>query len=223
MLMKIFFFTGKISNGTAFLKPLSAEKEKLYFEKAKAGDKEAEEKLVEHNLRLVAHIVKKYKNSGYESEELISIGSIGLLKAVRSYNITHGNNFSTYASKCITNEILMLIRADKKRLHDISLDSEIAADKDGNSVTVKDILSPIGESLEEKIETKVMAANLIKLMKQTLSEREYKVLDLRYGLSSGVPKTQNEIASMLGISRSYISRIETYACGLIKSKVKDIL
>ena len=126
LLFKLFFFTGKIGVSEAFLKPLSLDEERDCFVKVKSGDKQAEEKLVAHNLRLVAHIVKKYKNLEYDTDELISIGSIGLLKAVRSYNLEHGNNFSTYASRCITNEILMLMRSDKKRQGDVSLDMEIA-------------------------------------------------------------------------------------------------
>ena len=172
---------------------------------------------------MVAHIVKKYKNSCYDSDELISVGSIGLLKAVRSYNIEHGNNFSTFASKCITNEILMLIRSDKKRQGDISLDTEIATDKDGNSVTVKDVLPASGETIEEKTETKMLASSIIQFMKDNLSKREYLVVELRFGLNGNIPLTQNQIAEKLGISRSYISRIEKQAIEIVRKKAHDVL
>lgn len=223
LFFKLFFFTGRIGTSTAFLKPMKSEEEKECFERVKQGDKEAEEKLVAHNLRLVAHIVKKYKNSPYEQDELISIGSLGLLKAIRSYNLEHGNNFSTYASRCITNEILMLIRSDKKRLGDVSLDSEIATDKDGNSVTIKEVLPSSDEGIEEQTETKLLARSIIKLMSENLSKREFEIMSMRYGLDGDNPKTQQEIASMLGISRSYISRIEKQCIQIIKRKAADLL
>lgn len=220
LFFKLFFFTGRIGTRSAFLKPLKPEEEKEYFERIKDGDTQAEEELVSHNLRLVAHIAKKYKNIGYDTDELISIGSLGLLKAIRSYNLEHGNNFSTYASRCITNEILMLIRSDKKRQGDISLDTEIATDKDGNSVTIKEILPLPGDSIEEQTETKVLAENILNIMKNYLSKREYTVMTLRYGLDGNIPKTQEEIAKMLQISRSYISRIEKHSIDIIKGKIK---
>ena len=223
LLFKLFFFTGRVNTSVAFLKPLTIDEERECFVKVKSGDKAAEEKLVAHNLRLVAHIVKKYKNSSYDTDELISVGSIGLLKAVRSYSMDHGNNFSTFASRCITNEILMMLRSDKKRVGDISLDTEIATDKDGNSVTVKDVLPASGETIEEKTETKMLASSIIKIMKENLSEREFTVLESRFGLNGKVPLTQNQIADQLGISRSYISRIEKQAINIIKSKSKTIL
>ena len=221
LILKLFCFTGRIERSVAFLKPLSKDEEKDCFEKARLGDKAAEEKLIEHNLRLVAHVAKKYAKSGYETDELISVGSVGLLKAVRTYNLENGNNFSTYASKCITNEILMLMRSDKKRAGDISLEAEIASDKDGNSVRVRDVIPANHESLEEGVETKVLASNIVSIMKKELSDREFKVMDLRFGLSSGTPLTQNQIAEIMGISRSYISRIETHATNVIKSHIKD--
>lgn len=221
LFFKLFFFTGKIGTRSAFLKPLNPEEEKEYFIKIKNGDKNAEDKLVSHNLRLVAHIAKKYKNCGYDVDELISIGSIGLLKAIRSYSLEHGNNFSTYASRCITNEILMLIRSDKKRQGDISLESEIATDKDGNTVTIKEVLPALECSIEEQTETKVLAEGVIKIMEKYLTKREYLVMKMRYGLDGEDVKTQEEIASILNISRSYISRIEKQSILKIKSKLKN--
>ena len=222
LILRLFFFTGRIGTRAAFMKPLSHDEERECFQKIKLGDKLAEEKLIEHNLRLVAHIVKKYKNVGYEQDELISIGSIGLLKAIRSYDIDHGNNFSTYASRCISNEILMLLRSDKKRQGDVSLDAEIATDKDGNSVTVKEVLPACGESIEEKTETKMLASSIIGLMHECLTEREYEIMSMRYGLNGEVVKTQQEVADQLGISRSYISRIEKSCIEILRSHTKKL-
>jgi len=218
LLCKLFFFTGRIDRGKAFLKPLSQEKEREYFVKLQSGDKSAEEKLVAHNLRLVAHIVKKYNKTGYDIDELITIGSIGLLKAIRSYNLENGNNFSTYASKCITNEILMMFRSEKKRSGDISLEAQIAMDKDGNAVRVKEVIPANHESLEESAEIKVLAGDIIKIMYECLTDREIKVMEYRFGLNSKPVLTQSQIAERLGISRSYISRIESHAISVLKEK-----
>lgn len=223
LIFKLFFFTGRIGVRTAFVKPLSKDEEIECFKRVASGDKFAEEKLIEHNLRLVAHIVKKYKNVGYEQDELISIGSIGLLKAIRSYSLEHGNNFSTYASRCISNEILMLLRSDKKRQGDVSLDLEVATDKDGNSVTIKEILPSDGESVEEKTETKMLANSIKEIMNKYLSEREYQIMCLRYGIDCDRSMTQQEIADKLGISRSYISRIEKQSIQTIRSHVKYMI
>ena len=216
-IMRLFCFAGRIERSKAFLKPLEPAKEREYFLKAKQGDGFAEEKLIAHNLRLVAHVAKKYSKCGYDTDELISVGSFGLLKAVRTYNIDGANNFSTYASKCITNEILMMLRSDKKRAGDVSLESEIASDKDGNAVTIKDVIPASHESLEDGVETKVLASNVIDIMRNELSEREYNVMCMRYGIGGETPQTQNEIAKRLGISRSYVSRIETHAIEVVRN------
>ena len=221
LIFKLFFFTGRIERGKAFLKPLSREEEICCFEKIESGDKSAEEKLVAHNLRLVAHVAKKYSKCGYDADELISVGSLGLLKAVRTYKLDNGNNFSTYASKCITNEILMLMRSDKKRVGDVSLESEIASDKDGNAVRVKDVIPSSHEALEDGVETSVLASNIVEIMKRELSDREFLVMDLRFGLSGKPPQTQSQIAKVLGISRSYISRIESHAISVVRAHVDD--
>ncbi len=220
LLFKLFFFAGRIEKGKAFLKPLTKVDEQECFMQMKNGDKQAEEKLIAHNLRLVAHIAKKYSKSGYEIDELISVGSVGLLKAVRSYSIENGNNFSTYASKCVANEILMLLRSDKKRQNDISLESEISSDKDGNAVRIKDVLPASHDNLEDVVETSVLASNVCRLMKRELSEREYSVMELRFGLSGKTPLTQDEVAREIGISRSYVSRIETKAIETIRQKYR---
>ena len=216
LLLKLFFFTGKISCNTAFKKPLDKEEEKLFFSKAKMGDKAAENVLVEHNLRLVAHIVKKYKNTSYDSDELISVGSFGLLKAIRSYDENSGNNFSTYASKCITNEILMMIRYDKKRSGDIYLDTEISKDKDGNGITLSEVLMTNSNEFEDEVENRVALSDIILVMKKVLNKREQMVINLRFGLENNLPMSQSEVAEILGISRSYVSRIESHAILVIK-------
>jgi len=212
LLSKIFLLTGRLANKNAFLKPLSSEEEKECFILAKQGNKESEEKLIKHNLRLVAHIVKKYKNNNYnDQDELISVGSIGLMKAVKSYDINKGHSFSTYAARCIQNEILMLLRSQKKYMHEISIEEKIGTDKDGNEISLIDVLQDTKNSVEEKAETAVLFSKLLKFIENNLTKREKEILTLRYGLDGGIPMTQNEVAKILNISRSYISRIEKKA------------
>ena len=152
LLAKLFFFTGKLETKNAFEKPLSNEDEKKYFAAMKNGDTTAEEVLIRHNLRLVAHIAKKYKNSNIELEDLISIGSIGLMKAIKTFSYDKGNNFSTYASRCIENEILMTFRSDKKNVSAVYLDDVISVDKDGNNLSLFEILKDNSEPLENQVE-----------------------------------------------------------------------
>lgn len=216
LILKMFFFTGKIGKSIAFKKPLSKEEEKVCFSRAKQGDSEAENILVEHNLRLVAHIVKKYKNTMYDTDELISVGSFGLLKAIRSYDEKSGNNFSTYASKCITNEILMMIRSDKKRINDLYLDTEISKDKDGNGITLNEILMTNSNEFEDQVANKAALDDVVAVMKKVLSKREQMVIEFRFGLCGKTPLSQSEVADILNISRSYVSRIESHAIEAIK-------
>jgi len=212
LLTKIFLFTGRLGNKTAFLKPLKPEEEKELFLLIKEKeDKDAEEKLIKHNLRLVAHISKKYQNSNIDQDELISVGSIGLMKAVKSYNIEKGHSFSTYAARCIQNEILMMFRSNKKFSNEISIDEKIGSDKDGNEVTLIDVLQDSSIPVEDKIETKVLFQKLLSYIDKKLTQREKEIIYLRYGIDGGAPMTQNEVAKILNISRSYISRIEKKA------------
>ena len=212
LLSKIFLFTGRIGNKSAFLKPLNHKEEiELFTLINEKNDKEAEEKLIKHNLRLVAHISKKYQNSNIDQDELISVGSIGLLKAVKSYNLEKGHSFSTYAARCIQNEILMMFRSNKKYLNEVSIEEKIGSDKDGNEISFIDVLQDTKISVEDNVETKVLFSKLLKYMEQKLSSREKEIIYLRYGIGGGAPLTQNEVAKILNISRSYISRIEKKA------------
>lgn len=216
LLAKLFFFTGRIDTKNAFDKPLSPAEEKEYFSKMKNGDKVAEEVLIKHNLRLVAHISKKYKNSNVDSDDLISIGSIGLMKAIKTFSYDKGNSFSTYASRCIENEILMTFRSDKKNANTVYLDDVISVDKDGNNLSLYEILKDTDTSVDLQIENKIIYKKIEKIIQEKLSYRERDILILRYGLMGKVPKTQIELADELKISRSYISRLEKKAINTIR-------
>lgn len=219
-LSKIFLFTGRLTNKNAFLKPLSLEKEKELFEKYRTGDKNAEEELIKHNLRLVAHIVKKYKNTNLDQDELISVGSIGLLKAIKSFDYAKGNSFSTYSARCIQNEILMLIRSQKKFNNQVSLEDKIGSDKEGNEICLLDVLQDTSYSVEDKVQTKLMYNKIIEIIDKCLNKREKEIIYLRFGIDGDIPLTQNEVANILGISRSYISRIEKKAINTLKQTLK---
>ncbi|MBE7057328.1 MAG: sigma-70 family RNA polymerase sigma factor [Ruminococcaceae bacterium] len=192
-------------------KQLKPEEEDLLVVKCAAGDIEARNILIEHNLRLVAHIAKKYSNTGYSSDDLISIGSIGLIKAVSSYKPDKGTKLGTYAVRCISNEILMFLRADKKHQSDISLQDSVGKDSEGNEITFMELLSTDDSEFIEEIENEMNHTTLRQRVNQLLKGREKTIIDLRYGLSTGVERTQKEIGKMLGISRSYVSRIEKSA------------
>lgn len=223
LLSKIFLFTGRLKINNIFDKPLSANEEKECFEKMKNGDKEAEDKLIKHNLRLVAHIVKKYKFAKIEQDELISVGSIGLMKAIKTYDTEKGNSFSTYASRCIQNEILMMVRSQRKFINEVSLEDKVKTDKDGNEVSLIDVLEDSSEHVESKAETRIIYQKIVKIINETLNEREREIVYLRYGIGGGIPKTQNEVAKQLNISRSYISRIEKKAIKQIQEKAKELV
>lgn len=218
LLSKIFLFTGKLSNKNTFLKPLTRKEEQECFDKMKNGDKIAEEKLIKHNLRLVAHIVKKYNNTNLDQDELISVGSIGLMKAIKTFDQSKGHTFSTYAARCIQNEILMLIRSNKKFQNEISIEEKIGTDKDGNEISLIDILQDNKESVEDTAQNKIIFKKLLLIIDSKLNEREKEVIYMRYGIGGGFPLTQNETARILGISRSYISRIEKKAIEDIKNE-----
>lgn len=219
LLGKLAFFTGMVRGKNAFPPPLPKEEEAAILRRVQEGDEEAKNKLIEHNLRLVAHVVKKYSNS-YEQDDLISIGSIGLMKAVSTFDVGKGVSFATFAARCIENEILMLFRSNKKYKNEVSLSEPVGTDKDGNELTLYDLLSEKEDGVFDAVETKITAAGLIKKMREVLTEREYHILGLRFGIFSGVPLAQREVAALLKISRSYVSRIEKRAIEKLRAAVE---
>ena len=218
VLGKIVFFTGSIGTKNAFPKPLSKEQEELYLLRSMQGDKEAKELLIKHNMRLVAHIVKKYTGAA-ETDDLISVGSIGLIKAIGTYIPGQGTALATYTARCIENEILMLIRANKKHKNTMSLSDPIGTDKDGNELTLIDLLFEKEDCVFEEVERSVQREKLLQQIQRILSEREYTIICLRYALKGGIPLPQREVANVLKISRSYISRIEKHAIEKLRARL----
>ena len=210
ILANMLFLFLKLSHGANFPPPLNKDEEKLYFEKCKNGDAEARKILIERNLRLVAHIAKKYSFSGCDSDDLISIGTIGLIKAIDSFHPESGTRFATYAGKCLQNEILMFFRSQKKRALECSLGDAVETDKDGNPLTYMDIIS-CDDDIAEQIDMKIKTKKMLDSIENVLSEREKNIIIMRYGLYCIKPQTQREVAKKLGISRSYVSRIEKSA------------
>ena len=206
----------KITSNSVFPPPLSKEDEAKYFKKAHDGDMRARSVLIERNLRLVAHIAKKYSSSGYEQDDLISVGSIGLIKAIDSFNPKSGTRFATYAGKCLQNEILMFFRSQKKLSAETLLSDAIDTDKDGNPLTYMDIICCEDNILDE-IEFKINSRKALKAVNELLEDREKEIIILRYGLNGDAPITQREIASKLKISRSYVSRLEKSALDKIRT------
>ncbi|MCI7031438.1 MAG: RNA polymerase sporulation sigma factor SigK [Clostridium sp.] len=213
------FLTGYISGNNTFPKPLDEKEEEKYLQLLKAGDKKAKSILIERNLRLVAHIVKKYQIPNKDIDELISIGTVGLIKAIDSFDVTKGTRLATYASRCIENEILMLFRNNKKQKSETFLQDPIGVDKEGNEISLIDVLSSEKDSVIDKVEMKLQIKALYNKMNSALTEREGEILKMRYGLKDGKCKTQREIAGMLGISRSYVSRIEKKALKKLKKEL----
>ena len=204
------FFFGYISNNSLFPEPLSLEEEKKYVEMFENGNIEAKNILIEKNLRLVAHIAKKYSNNN-NLDDLISIGTIGLIKGINSFNSSKGVKLSTYVSRCIDNEILMYMRSTKKLNSEIFLNEPIGRDKDDNIVTLQEILENNEKNIEDSVDLKLKINLLKEKMNTILTDREKYILNMRFGLLGTKPQTQNQIANHLGISRSYVSRIETKA------------
>lgn len=200
----------KVSYSQSFPPPLPPEKEAEYFRKMREGDKHARAILIEHNLRLVAHIVKKYYTSNTSQDDLISIGTIGLIKAIDSFDAKNGARFATYAGKCLQNEILMYFRSQKKLSAEVSINETIDMDKDGNPLTYVDIIST-DDTIAEDIDLKCKSERAREIIDRFLDKREREIIILRYGLSGGRAITQRETAEKLGISRSYVSRIEKAA------------
>lgn len=217
---KLMYFHGYVNEYNGFPKPLSKEDEEKYIQDMLKGDKKAREKLINHNLRLVAHVAKKF-NQAAEADDMISVGSIGLIKAIDSFRPDKGSSLSTYASRCIENEILMLLRANKKHKACVSIDETIGTDKDGGVLTVKDVLPQNENDDPDNVVTRrVLLDEIKKCMKDQLSEREYKVIELRYGIADGIEYTQQEVAKRLNISRSYVSRIETKALKMLEQEFR---
>ena len=204
----------------SFEKPLTPEEEVYYLNLLKnENNKEAKEVLVQRNMRLVAHISKKYNNSGEELDNLISIGTIGLIKAIDTFNVDKGIRLATYASKCIENEILMNIRSNKKNKMQVSLQDPIGVDKEGNAISLIDILGTDEDYVVDKVELKMKISKLYEKIEKVLTEREKEIIKLRYGLTPSGYKTQREIAQQLDISRSYVSRIEKKALKKLKREL----
>lgn len=204
-----------------FPEPLTKEEESDALERLSNGDEEARNLLIERNLRLVAHVAKKYTNVKVDQDDLISIGTIGLIKGINSFNIEKGSRLSTYISRCIDNEILMYLRATKKLNAEVYLNEPIGKDKEDNVITLEEVLESNGRSIEDEVDLKMKIKVLYNKMKKILKEREKNILELRFGLGGHKPKTQNEIAKSMNISRSYVSRIETKAINKLAKEIKD--
>ncbi len=213
----LFFALHFDSSGANFPKPLSAKEERRCFEAMAAGDKKARDKLIEHNLRLVAHIIKKYYSASADQDDLISVGTIGLIKAVSTFDYKKGCRFATYGSRCVENEILMYFRSQKKTALDRHFDDPVDSDKDGNKLCLIDLISD-GTDVGDKIELVIRCEQLYKFISSELDEREQTIIRLRYGLCNGKSLTQREVAAKLGISRSYVSRIEKKALEVLRRK-----
>ena len=211
------FFILHVCGGGSFPKPLSEKQEREYLQRMKKGDQEARSKLIEHNLRLVAHIIKKYYGAQGEQDDLVSIGTIGLIKAVNTFDPDKNIRLSSYASRCIENEILMHFRSAKKRAGDISLDETIDTDKDGNPLTLMDIMA-VEDTILDELDFKLNSRKLRQYIEEELTDREKKIILLRYGLDGREPMTQKNVAKLMDISRSYVSRIETKALKKLKKR-----
>lgn len=201
-----------------FPKPLSAREEKEYLERCNEGDQLARDVLIERNMRLVAHVVKKYQSPDYDMEDLLSVGTIGLIKAVNTFKVDKGSRLATYAAKCVENEILMLFRASKKLSKEVSLFEPIGVDKDGEAVSLVDIIEMENKETIDTMILKQDVKELYEAYDSCLSDTEKTVIRMRYGLFRGKEHTQREIAAQLGISRSYVSRIEKRALEKIRGE-----
>ena len=210
----VFMILG-VESAQKFPPALSKEEEYEYFCLCRQGDMNARDKLIEHNLRLVAHVVRKYYVVNKNTDDLISIGTIGLIKAIDTFNISSGTRFATYAAKCIQNEILMLFRSQKKLGCEVSLNDTIDVDKDGNPLTYLDIIC-VEDTIAEDIDKKIQINKALNYIKENLDEREKQILVMRYGLGNSPSYPQREVARILGISRSYVSRIEKSCLEKIK-------
>ena len=205
-----------------FPQPLTAREEREYLERYKEGDQEAREVLIHRNMRLVAHVIKKYQGTDYDMEDLLSVGTIGLIKAVNTFDINKGSRLATYAAKCVENEILMMFRAGKKFSREVSIYEPIGTDKDGETVNLLDVLETDGKDAVDQVILRQDVKQLYDAYEQNLNETEKTVIRMRYGLFGSNEYTQREIASVLGISRSYVSRIEKKAVEKLRAGFKDL-
>lgn len=212
---------GYIQGSNLFPEPLSSEEEKQCLEEMANGNEEARNLLIERNLRLVAHVAKKYSSSNVDQDDLISIGTIGLIKGINSFKMEKGSKLSTYVSRCIDNEILMHLRATKKLNSEVYLNEPIGKDKDDNVVTLQEVLETNERTIEDEVDLKMKIKLLYNKIKEILKDRERTIIELRFGLGGHKPKTQHEIAEMMGISRSYVSRIETKAISKLSKEFKE--
>lgn len=212
---------GYISSNSLFPEPLSSEEEKKYLELLEENNEEARNILIEHNLRLVAHVAKKYATTNVEQDDLISIGTIGLIKGINSFDMKKGVKLATYTARCVDNEILMYLRSTKKLGAEVYLEDPIGKDKDDNTVTLQEVLENNEKNIEDEVDLKFKVKKLYEKMKEVLKDREKTIIELRFGLGGQKPQTQNEIASNMGISRSYVSRIETKAIGKLAKEIKE--
>lgn len=218
LMQECLFFLGYVTGRSEFPKALTRQEEAALLERMQAGDDEARKELVTHNLRLVSHLARKYQVPGYGPDDLISIGVIGLMKAVNSFRVESGTALGTYAARCIENEILMTLRASRKRRGDVSLQESVGTDGEGNDITYIDILGTEPGALEEEVIRRVTLGRVREVLSR-LPSRERLVLELRYGLTDGRQHPQHEIAQQLGISRSYVSRVEKHAVALLRDAI----
>ena len=218
LLSRLFFMTGYFGNGS-YPQPLTPEEEAECLKRYYAGSKQARDKLITHNMRLVAHIAKKYGKN--DLDDLISIGSIGLIKGVESFSADKGTTLATYLARCIENEILMTLRSNKRYANTVYLQNPLGVDNDGNEYTLMDVLAIKEDSVFHQAETAILRQNLLKIIREHLNEREQKIILMRYGLEeNSTPLTQLQTAKKLGISRSYISRIESRALEKIRQHIE---
>ncbi len=220
-LQSAIFTVGYISGSQLFPEPLTSEEEHECLEKLANGDEDARNILIEKNLRLVAHVCKKYSNSNVDQDDLISIGTIGLIKGINSFSLEKGVKLSTYVSRCIDNEILMYFRSTKKLSSEFYLNDPIGKDKDDNVVTLQEVLENDEKAVEDSVDLKMKVKTLYDKMKTVLKDRERTILELRFGLGGNRPRTQMQIAKEMGISRSYVSRIETKAINKLSKEIKE--
>ena len=220
LLMNSLLLMLRIAPGDSFPKPLSREEEEKYLERWGQGDIESRNILVEHNLRLVAHIIKKYFTQSEDAEDLISIGTIGLIKGINTYKPEKGVRLATYASRCIENEILMHFRANKKSAGDLSLSDALDVDSEGNGLSVMDVVAT-EEDLADTLGSRELCGSLRSCIAETLDAREAQIIQLRYGLDGKAPRTQRETAKLCGISRSYVSRLEKRALEKLRAALGE--
>ena len=221
LLSEVWLIFSHVSGRSSFPRALTQAEERELAEKMRAGDPEARSQLIEHNLRLVAHIAKKYAGSGIDSDDLVSIGSIGLIKAVQSYRPETGK-LATFASRCIENEILMALRSNRKTKGDVSINLPIGTDKEGNEIMLLDILGTDENEVSDAVTLRIESGRAMRALREALDPRERTVILMRYGLADGKTYSQNEIAALLGISRSYVSRIEKKALEKLRDRLDGV-